>query len=197
MQQASKGLCTCRIIKYASHAKAKLNQICCSLAWFVWQSHVCSRQASVKSNLLTLRLTHAGCNLRLVKALAKGLPILYNHVVKEVKYDQAGVRVTAGNTVIAGAIHITERATALFIKIWAPAHWSFCFSVQLSDLCLPARSACCFCVPSATASSCDVPSCSQMQHPVQALLQHCPLYVPQDLLWHDASPCALVLQVMQ
>ena len=44
----------------------------------------------------------AGCNLRLVKALAQGLPILYNKVVKEVKYDQAGVSVTAGNTVIKG-----------------------------------------------------------------------------------------------
>lgn len=64
---------------------------------------VSSRKASVKSHMLTLRLTHAGCNLRLVKALAQGLPILYNHVVKEVKYDQAGVQVTAGNTVIAGA----------------------------------------------------------------------------------------------
>ena len=38
-----------------------------------------------------------------MKALAEGLPILYNHVVKEVKYDQQGVTVTAGNTVIAGA----------------------------------------------------------------------------------------------
>lgn len=44
----------------------------------------------------------AGCNLRLVKALAQGLPILYNHVVKEVKYEQTGVSVTAGNTVIKG-----------------------------------------------------------------------------------------------
>ena len=44
----------------------------------------------------------AGCNLRLVKALAAGLPILYNHVVKEVKYDQGGVKVSAGNSVIAG-----------------------------------------------------------------------------------------------
>ncbi|KAL0034074.1 hypothetical protein WJX79_007286 [Trebouxia sp. C0005] len=50
-----------------------------------------------------------GCNLRLVKALAEGLPILYNHVVQEVKYDQAGVRVTAGNTVIAGdAVIVTS-----------------------------------------------------------------------------------------
>ena len=44
----------------------------------------------------------AGCNLRLVKALAQGLPILYNHVVKEVKYEQAGVSITAGDAVIRG-----------------------------------------------------------------------------------------------
>lgn len=37
-----------------------------------------------------------------MKALAEGLPVLYNHVVKEVKYDQQGVTVTAGNTVISG-----------------------------------------------------------------------------------------------
>ena len=73
-----------------------------------------SRKASVQSHMLILRLAHAGCNLRLVKALAQGLPILYNHVIKEVKYDQAGVRVTAGNTVIAGAVLITECATALY-----------------------------------------------------------------------------------
>lgn len=46
----------------------------------------------------------AGCNLRLVKALALGLPILYNHIVKQVKYEQAGVSVIAGNTVIQGNI---------------------------------------------------------------------------------------------
>ena len=53
---------------------------------------------------LTVQAWTAGCNLRLVKALAQGLPILYNHVVKEVKYEQAGVSVTAGNTVIKGNI---------------------------------------------------------------------------------------------
>ncbi len=75
--------------------------------------------------MLTFILTHAGCNLRLVKALAQGLPILYNHVVKEVKYDQAGVQVTAGNTVIAGAVLITDCATVLHghaLQTWAPAH---------------------------------------------------------------------------
>lgn len=43
----------------------------------------------------------AGCNIRLVQALAKGLPIMYNNVVKRISYDQSGVQVTAGNTVIA------------------------------------------------------------------------------------------------
>ena len=95
---------------------------------------VCSRQASVKSGVLTLRLTHAGCNLRLVKALAQGLPILYNHVVKEVKYDQAGVQVAAGNTVIAGAVLITECATVLFIGPLPIDILLFCFSVQVSNL---------------------------------------------------------------
>lgn len=36
-----------------------------------------------------------------MQALAKGLPIMYNNVVKRISYDQSGVQVTAGNTVIA------------------------------------------------------------------------------------------------
>lgn len=57
---------------------------------------------------LSVKLWSAGCNLRLVKALAQGLPILYNHVVKEVKYEQAGVSVTAGNTVIKGDVSVQD-----------------------------------------------------------------------------------------
>lgn len=92
--------------------------------------------ASVKANMLILRLTHAGCNLRLVKALAEGLPILYNHVVQEVKYDQAGVRVTAGNTVIAGAAFTTESGTARLGSdgLLPICILSFCLPVQFSDL---------------------------------------------------------------
>jgi len=134
-----------------------------------------SRQASVKSHMLILRLAHAGCNLRLVKALAQGLPILYNHVVKEVKYDQAGVQVTAGNTVIAGAALTTEVATVLYTGMGSCPFdiLSFCSSVQLSDLFLPASSAYCSYVPPATASSFDVLICSSATSGASVLATHC------------------------
>ena len=81
---------------------------------------------------LSVQLWSAGCNLRLVKALAQGLPILYNHVVKEVKYEQAGVSVTAGNTVIKGDASmqaVFHPVTACCCSTRRPAY-AFGFSLQ-------------------------------------------------------------------
>ena len=85
----------------------------------------------------------AGCNLRLVKALAEGLPILYKHVVKQVKYEQAGVSVTAGNTVIKGdtsgpslckSLSTTHSAYCLYIWVQKPRYrqeWSHAAALLL------------------------------------------------------------------
>lgn len=45
----------------------------------------------------------AGGNLRLVEALAEGLPVMYNSVVTDVAYSRAGVRVQTAGGAFTGA----------------------------------------------------------------------------------------------
>ena len=113
-------------------------------------AHALSCKFGKYETSVTTKLIHAGCNLRLVKALANGLPILYNHVVKEVKYDQAGVQVTAGKTVIAGAIPAASIAEPVADElatfgIFAATEASVCQCVTVFQSCV-GQSRCMLCL---------------------------------------------------
>ena len=57
-------------------------------------------------------LSPAGGNVRLVAALADGLPIFYNSVVSRVQYGPGGVHVTAGGRTFKGALLAPEHGSA-------------------------------------------------------------------------------------
>ena len=63
--------------------------------------------ARIKTSPFTMRLWIPGCNLRIVAALAEGLPIFYNSVVDAISYSSQGVAVYTQDTVFKGIQNAT------------------------------------------------------------------------------------------
>jgi hypothetical protein len=69
-----------------------------------------------------MKFVFAGGNIRLVAAMAEGLPVMYNSVVREIRYSSSGVAVRTDMHEFAGEFPTRDGHAVHDVPTWPTLH---------------------------------------------------------------------------